>query len=144
MIPPPLWYAAGLIVAWLLSKRLPIPVTPIAHAAVGWVCVAFGLAFVVPALIVFAKAKTSVAPVRPTTALVTTGPYRYTRNPIYVGLAFAYIGIALLASWLWAFALLPFVIACVHWMSVLREERFLEERFGVEYDEYKDKVPRWL
>ena len=69
-----------------------------------------GAAFVAPAVASFARAKTSVIPVRPTTALVETGPNRFTRNPMYVGFTFVFVGIALLANWLWAIAILPIVL----------------------------------
>jgi protein-S-isoprenylcysteine O-methyltransferase Ste14 len=144
IVPPPLWYAAGLGAAWLLSLRFPIPITPLAHVATGVACIALGIAFAASAVVMFQRSKTSVMPTRPTTALVVAGPYKYTRNPMYVGFAFAYLGIALAVNWLWALALMPVVVACVHFAAIVPEERFLEERFGPDYAEYRERVPRWL
>jgi protein-S-isoprenylcysteine O-methyltransferase Ste14 len=145
IVPPPLWYAAGLVVGWLLCRRFPVSILPDAGRwTVGPLCVIIGVAFVAPAVASFVRAKTSVMPVRPTTALVETGPYRFTRNPMYVGFAFVYVGIALLANWLWAIAILPIVLIAVYATAIVPEERFLERTFGQDYAAYRSRVHRWL
>ena len=145
MVPPPLWYAAGLLAGWLISVRFPIHILPDAvRWAVGAFCVLVGLAFVAPAVASFARAKTSVLPIRPTTALVQAGPYRLTRNPMYVGLAFAFAGIALIVDWVWALAMLPIVLAIVYVAAIKPEEHFLEGTFGPDYAAYRSRVRRWL
>jgi len=80
----------------------------------------------------------------PATALVTTGPYRYTRNPMYLGLAFLYAGIALAFGLLWALAALPVVLLVVDRVVIPPEERHLEAQFGDEYRAYKSRVRRWI
>jgi protein-S-isoprenylcysteine O-methyltransferase Ste14 len=90
------------------------------------------------------QAGTSPNPQRPTTALVTTGPYRYTRNPIYLAMAMIYAGIATSANALAPFALLPLALLALDRGMIAREERYLEGRFGELYRAYKARTPRWL
>jgi protein-S-isoprenylcysteine O-methyltransferase Ste14 len=78
------------------------------------------------------------------TALVETGPFRWTRNPMYLFGAVAYAGLALLLLEPWSLALLPLVMVVLHRGVVLREEAFLERRFGDSYRQYKASVRRWL
>jgi protein-S-isoprenylcysteine O-methyltransferase Ste14 len=86
---------------------------------------------------------TAVEPWKPTTAIVTTGPYRITRNPAYVGMALAYAGIAVMSDALWVLAPLPLVLLVIDRGVIAREERYLERKFGQEYLDYKDRVRRW-
>ena len=79
-----------------------------------------------------------------TTALVTTGPYRISRNPGYLGLALAYAGIAVLAHAVWVLAMLVPALVVVDRMVIAREERYLERRFGEQYSSYKRRTRRWL
>jgi protein-S-isoprenylcysteine O-methyltransferase Ste14 len=85
-----------------------------------------------------------VEPWKPTTAIVTTGPYRFTRNPAYLGMALVYVGIALLAEALWVLVPLPFVLAIIDRAVIAREERYLQRKFGHEYLDYKATVRRWI
>ena len=76
--------------------------------------------------------------------LVTDGPFRYTRNPGYLGLAMLYAGIAVLRNALWAILLLPLVLYVIQRQEIGREERYLERTFGEEYLAYKAQVRRWV
>ena len=78
------------------------------------------------------------------TRLVENGPFSRTRNPMYLFGSIAYAGLALLLIEPWSLALLPAVFAATHYGVVLREEAFLERRFGDAYKQYKTRVPRWL
>jgi protein-S-isoprenylcysteine O-methyltransferase Ste14 len=78
------------------------------------------------------------------TTLVASGPFRLSRNPMYLFGSVAYAGLAMLLIEPWSLALLPVVVAVTHYGVVLREETFLERRFGETYKEYKAGVPRWL
>ncbi len=82
--------------------------------------------------------------VAPSSALVTSGPYRFTRNPMYLGMASLYAGIALAFGLLWSLALLLVVLVVIDRGVIAREERYLERRFGDEYRLYKQQVRRWL
>lgn len=90
------------------------------------------------------KKKTPVNPGKPTTAIVTGGPYRYTRNPLYLSLLLLYIGISVLVGSLWPFLFLPLLFAVFHYGMVLREERYLEGKFSAEYLDYRSRVRRWI
>ena len=90
------------------------------------------------------RAGTGVRPDQPVTALVTGGPFRYSRNPLYIALTAIYLGIALsLGAW-WPLATLVPALAVVHWKIVRREEQYLEARFQDEYRAYKTRVRRWI
>lgn len=90
------------------------------------------------------RAGTNIHPGRPALALVTDGPFRHTRNPLYLGLTLIYAGAALLVPAVWPLILLPPLLVVMHWGVVLREERYLERKFGDAYRAYRAQVPRWI
>jgi len=92
----------------------------------------------------FKQAGTSVIPWKAPSALVTDGPYRFTRNPMYLGMAALYAAIALGAGSLWALALLPIVLVVIQVAVIRREEAYLERHFGEPYREYRSNVRRWI
>jgi protein-S-isoprenylcysteine O-methyltransferase Ste14 len=144
-IPPPVIYIAGFLVGVALELAFPIGALPFALALIaGLVGGALWLAFDASAMVLFHRARTSMVPMRPTTALVTSGPYRLTRNPMYVGMAFLYGGLALALGMIWSLALLPAILFMVDRFVIAREERYLEAKFGDEYRDYKARVRRWL
>lgn len=144
-VPPPVYYVAGLLVGVALELALPIDrppawvtITGIGVGVAGW------LALDGAAMVSFGRARTPMNPFNPTTALVTTGPYRFTRNPMYVGMAFLYVALALAFGLIWALILLPAVIVAVDRFVIAREEPYLEAKFGEPYRDYKRSVRRWL
>jgi protein-S-isoprenylcysteine O-methyltransferase Ste14 len=143
--PPPLIYLAGLalgVVAELIEPTSqPATWLRILAGVAGLVAV---LALDTTAMSRFARARTPVNPMRPVKALVTDGPYRFTRNPMYVGMAILYAGIAVAAGILWALAFLPLVLIAVDRLVIAREERYLTARFGEEYERFRARVRRWL
>lgn len=144
-IPPPLLYVAGFLGGVGLELAVPIGALPLALALLSGL-IGFGswLALDGPAMILFRRAGTSMVPMRPTTVLVTSGPYRVTRNPMYVGMAALYLGLALALGVIWALALLPVVLLAVDRLVIVREERYLDTKFGEAYRDYKSRVRRWL
>jgi len=102
------------------------------------------LAFGVPGRAAFARAGTEVNPFRPSTALVTSGPYRFSRNPMYVGVTGLLVGLALITRIGWLLILLVPVLGVMHRGVVRREERYLGRKFGSEYDAYRSRVRRYL
>ena len=95
-------------------------------------------------LVTFHRARTTTVPGKSSSRLVTWGPYRFCRNPMYVGLAMAYLGEALLLRQIWPAALLPLVLAYVNWVVIPVEQAKLTEVFGAEYAAYQRRVRRWL
>ena len=89
-------------------------------------------------------AKTSLNPHRPTTALVLSGPFRFTRNPLYLGLTVFYAGLMLVFELTWGLLLLPIVIWLITTWVIVPEEKYLEQKFGMEYLNYKSRVRRWI
>ena len=92
----------------------------------------------------FSAAKTNIPPWKPSTALVTSGIYRYTRNPMYLGMALAYAALSVFADSVIALAGLPVAMVVMHYGVIAREERYLEAKFGPSYREYKGRVGRWV
>ena len=103
-----------------------------------------GLALLASFNMAFQRKGTAVEPWKPTTAIVTTGPYRLTRNPAYLGMALIYAGIAVMSDAFWTLAPLPLVLLIIDRAVIAREERYLERKFGQEYLDYKRSVRRWL
>jgi protein-S-isoprenylcysteine O-methyltransferase Ste14 len=143
--PPPLIFLAGLAIGFGLEALLPGSSVP---GAVRWILggllLLAGLTLLATFNTLFNRHDTAVEPWKPTTAIVTTGPYRFTRNPAYLGMALVYVGIALLASALWVLLPLPVVLAVIDRGVIAREERYLERKFGAEYIDYKRGVRRWI
>jgi protein-S-isoprenylcysteine O-methyltransferase Ste14 len=106
--------------------------------------VAIGFALAALSARNFRLAGTSVVPGEPSTALVETGPYRFTRNPIYIGFVLAYFGLSIMLTSLWVLLLLIPVLMVLQRGVVEREEDYLEQQFGDGYRKYKVRVPRWL
>ena len=92
----------------------------------------------------FKRVGTNVLPTQPATALATDGPYRYTRNPLYVAAIGVYLGVTLWANGLVPLLLLFPMAWLLHWGVVLREEQYLASKFGIAYDSYRSRVRRWL
>lgn len=143
--PPPLIYLSLLAAGLLLDWRYPFAFLPGGLTLpLGAQLIAFGVLCAVPAFLAMRRAGTAVNPYRPTTAIVTDGPYRYTRNPLYLALALFYAGIASFANSTWAILLLPIALAIIHYGVIRREEKYLERKFGAEYLRYKNSVRRWI
>jgi protein-S-isoprenylcysteine O-methyltransferase Ste14 len=146
VIPPPIPWAlailAGLVAGWLYPLQF-VP-TSIPRAWVGGVLFALGVALAVWAIVTIRKASTQFDVYKPTTAIVENGPYRFTRNPIYLGMFLGQTGIAIGFDNLWVLAMLvPFYFVIRHGV-VAREEAYLERKFGAVYRGYKSRVRRWL
>ena len=145
LIFPPILFGGTLLLGVLLHWLFPIRLMPVVPARVLGV-VAFVLAGVIAHLAQKAleRAGTNVRPDQPTTSLVTSGPYAVVRNPLYVAALCLYIGIALFVDGVALFVLLIPLMIVLHWGIVLREERYLESKFGDDYRAYRSQVRRWL
>src|SRR4051812_8134489 len=143
--PPPLIYVAGLLAGWLLERRYPLTSLPRnISIAGGIVLILAGLLVTRAAARSMWAAKTSMIPIRPTTAIVSDGVYRFTRNPMYVSMVAVYVGIALLIRAAWALVLLPLVVLLVDRLVIAKEERYLRGKFGETYTNYCSRVRRWI
>ena len=111
---------------------------------IGGVIILAGLILVLAAFVQFRRARTTIMPYRPTSTIVDSWPYSFTRNPMYVAMTVIYIGIAIFFNSLWPFLLLPLVILVMQRGVIEREERYLEGKFGSDYVDYRSRVRRWL
>jgi protein-S-isoprenylcysteine O-methyltransferase Ste14 len=142
---PPLVFFGALGVGFLLNWLLPIPsYASESSRIIGGILGFTGTSLGVWGAYTLHRAGTAVRPDQPVTALVTRGPFRYSRNPLYVALTTIYVGIMITCGEWWPLATLVPALALVHWRIVRREEQFLEGRFGDEYRAYKARVRRWI
>lgn len=143
--PPPFIYVAFFLLGLGLERIAPavsLPRSPALGIAAVLLIPGFGLLFW--SLLLFFKARTSPLPMLPTTAIVRSGPYRWTRNPMYLAMLLIYLGVALWFDIFWALPFVPLVIFLVGRLVIRKEERYLEEKFGEEYRRYQSEVGRWL
>ncbi len=132
---------AAFLLGWLAPLPLPVPGwLPLA----GWGIVIAGLALAFWAVSHFRRAQTTLDSHGGTTAIVTGGPYRFTRNPIYVGYVCILIGFPLVIDVYWGLILAPFLIVLMNRLVIEYEEAYLAQQFGQQYSDFKSKTRRWL
>ncbi len=145
---PPIVYIAAVAAAIVLHWLLPLPWIPRPLSellfAVGWLVVGAALAVEFSAMRTMARAKTTIMPHRGSDHLVTSGPFSFTRNPIYLGNTMLMIGIGLIAGIVWFVLLAPVAAFVTQKLAIEREEQHLEIRFGKKYRDYAKKVRRWI
>jgi protein-S-isoprenylcysteine O-methyltransferase Ste14 len=142
---PPFAVGAPLLVGWLVTLVRDDPVVLGEwRLPLGWALVLFFVGWNGWSLWLFGRHQTGLLPGQATHALIEEGPFRVSRNPLYVGLLALYLGLALLAPTFWGLVLFPVAVLLVLWGAILPEERFLHERFGAPYDDYTRRVRRWL
>jgi protein-S-isoprenylcysteine O-methyltransferase Ste14 len=142
---PPVAVGAPLVLGLLVSWRLGDPWPGSAATTwLGWLLVGGFVGWNGWALMTMARHRTALLPGDATTAIIDTGPFGRSRNPLYVGLLALSAGLALVAGSLWALVALPLEWALLRWGAVLPEERYLSEKFGSAYDDYAGRVRRWV
>jgi protein-S-isoprenylcysteine O-methyltransferase Ste14 len=145
---PPAVYLGGLIIGYAIHWLWPLSIAPAgattAIRILGVVALVLGAGLMLAAVGLFRRAGTPPNPTQPSTALVVDGPYRFTRNPMYLGMALLLAGFALVGNALWPLiAVIPAVII-LDGQVIAREEPYLEARFGDAYRELKRRVRRWV
>lgn len=142
---PPVYLVAGLLAMVLLHLYFPVWEigAPGARYA-GIALIVIGVAIILWAALLFNRAKTGIVPFSPATFLVLGGPYLYTRNPMYVGMALTLLGAAVFLASLAPFFVLPLFVLIINNRFILAEEAMLEEAFDGAYLDYKAGVRRWL
>lgn len=142
---PPVYFLAALLLMAGLHVAVPIrQVIVFPYRYFGVLFVLGGILLVGAAVRLFGKAGTAIKPFQEASALVVRGPYRLTRNPMYVGLVTVLVGIALLLGSLAPGIIIPLFVALMDWRFLRAEEAALERRFGAAYRDYKAQVRRWL
>jgi protein-S-isoprenylcysteine O-methyltransferase Ste14 len=146
IIRPPIAWAlavlAGLVLQWIVA--MPFMPASVPAGWIGGVVFVAALTLVAWAIITITRAGSNVPTNMPTTTIVETGPYRFTRNPIYLGMCLGLVGLAVAFNNLWLFGTLaPFALV-IRYGVVAREEAYLERKFGDAYRHYRTRVRRWL
>jgi protein-S-isoprenylcysteine O-methyltransferase Ste14 len=142
---PPVLVGGAMVLGFVLDWLYPIPLLSpgLAHGLSGLLAL-FSIMLAFSAQRVMSRAGTSVRPDRPTTAVVTDGPYRWTRNPIYIAELGIYVAVALWINGLAPVILFPVLVVALDWGVVRREEAYLSEKFGEPYRTYLTQVRRWI
>lgn len=148
LIPPPILFAAAPLIGIVAHGIVPVAAVPpsalpFLHLA-GLVLALCSGALAAAAFVTLRRHHTTLRTDRPVSALVTSGPFRLTRNPMYLSLAILIAGVSALVNSLWPLAWLVPVIVVVQRLAITPEERYLAELYGSVYGQYCSRVRRWL
>lgn len=143
--PPPLLYLAALALVIALQWLWPLPIPDhVVTAWIGWAALVAGLVLNLWGVRSMNRARTPINPYRPAETIVTTGAFRLSRNPLYVGLDLVLLGLTLVLNSLWGIGVFVVVLIVMHYGVILPEERYLEEKFGEAYRRYRGAVRRYV
>jgi protein-S-isoprenylcysteine O-methyltransferase Ste14 len=138
-------YLISVVSGAVIQLATPLPLLPGTLARrVGPPLVVVAIALLWYSVATFRAAGTPVPARKPTTVIVRTGPYRFSRNPIYLAFSLLQLGIAIWVNSVWLLATLVGAVALIHYVVMPREEQYLERKFGAQYLDYKTSVRRWL
>jgi protein-S-isoprenylcysteine O-methyltransferase Ste14 len=147
-VPPPLLFLLTFIAGTALQHLVPLTIPSVGmvrgSCIVGVGLAGCGVLLALSSVGIFLAARTTVVPFAAASKLVTWGPYRFTRNPMYVSLVLTYVGVAVMLSWIWPLFLSPLPVFTLHGIVIPFEEKQLRETFGETYDRYCARVRRWL
>jgi len=145
--PPPLIFLAGLALGAVLDHLLDLPDLGLDRdfrSVVGGLFLLAGVLVDIAGAGLFLRRHTAIIPFKPASCLVTSGIYRWTRNPMYLGMASIYVGVAVMLNSLAGLLLLPLVLLIIQSWVIAREEAYLQRAFGSDYAAYKRRVRRWI
>jgi protein-S-isoprenylcysteine O-methyltransferase Ste14 len=145
LFPPPLIFLAALVVGLLLQHFIPLHWLQAAWATwIGGVLIVLAVALALSGVLALRAAGTAIDPHKATTAIVQTGPYRFSRNPLYVALILLCVGIASWSNTLWILLMLVPAVLVLRIGVIRREEAYLARKFGDAYRTYQARVRRWI
>jgi len=145
--PPPLVFLVFIFLGIVFQravKSLTIPVGGAVRVTGGIALIAVSFCLFVPALVLFRRTGQHPRPWKPTPELIPNGPYRFSRNPMYVAMTLLVLGLGIAVNDLWVSLFAPVALLAVHFIAVLPEERYLAEKFGESYRGYVARVRRYL
>lgn len=145
--PPPLIFLGAILLGMLVQRmgmRLSLPFAPGLRVAAGILILACGISLVISARIWFTRTGQSPIPWKPTPELILRGPYRFTRNPMYVGVTLVVVGLGIVLNNFWISLFAGPTLLAVHFIAVLPEERYLAEKFGESYRSFLARVRRYV
>ena len=144
IVPPPIWALLFVLAAWLAGRALALPIL-FQHTLAGWAVFALGFLVSASGRLAFAKAGTEVIPVsKKNSVLVETGPFRFTRNPMYLGILIAAAGLSIVIGTAAAYLAPVAFFLLVNFISIPYEEEKMERQFGDSFRDYKARVRRWF
>ena len=144
-IPPPLYYVSAFVGGRLLDQWTHWRIGGgWVSSALGWITIVGGLGLVAWAIVGVVVHRTTIVPHHPVAALLTSGAFGRSRNPMYTGLAVAYVGLTLVTGSWWPLATLPLAVAAVRILVIGPEERYLATEYAEEFAEYRVRVRRWF
>lgn len=146
LILPPAPYAAAMLGGWWLDRNqlsLPFDLGTMTHP-LGWLAIGIGGTLFAWTMRTFMRHRTTVNPYVAASSLCTSGPFRYSRNPIYLGDWFILIGVSLLLGTFWPLVFAPLIWIMIRFGVIRHEEAHLEAKFGDAYRGYKARVRRWI
>jgi protein-S-isoprenylcysteine O-methyltransferase Ste14 len=146
--PPPLIFLGGLLpggmIEWFYRGVFFPPDHLLTIRIIGGLVIAVGLGIILTAKVKMHRAETNIEPWKPTTSIISDGIYSYSRNPVYLAMILMYFGVTLILNSLWFLPFLIPVLFVMHFGVIVREENYLEKKFGEEYLSYKKSVRRWI
>ena len=143
--PPPLIFLSGLLLGGIVTYFYPFAMMPGGLAVIlGNLLFLSGIGVIAIIYLQMKRAKTNIEPWKPTTKILDTGFYGFSRNPIYLAMILIYLGISCFFNSIWFLPFLPIVLVTIHFGVILQEEKYLEGKFGEEYLDYKKRVRRWI
>lgn len=141
---PPVYFVTAILSMAVLHILFPIKrILPAAYSS-GGVLILIGMSLILWAVRLFTKAGTTIKPFEASTKMIVSGPYRWSRNPIYLGLAIILLGIGLALGTLTPFVIVPLFVWLIQKNVIAHEEAMLDKSFGAAYAEYKKRIRRWL
>lgn len=144
-IDAPVLLAVAILLTFLLQRLVPLPFFPtLISRILGAILFLGGFTLGMPAFRGMRNVHTSPNPHRPTNALVRDATYRFTRNPMYLGMLISYAGLFVFFQNPWFILVLPFLVWSFTTLVIIPEENYLEEKFGSEYLDFKSNVRRWI
>ena len=144
-IHPPVLLLLHLLLSFLLHELFPLPLAfPDVLTWTGYLLVLLGIGLAFSAVRQFIQAHTTLDPHGSVSTIVTNGPYKFSRNPIYLGLVYLLVGFSFIFNSYWGLILSPVMMIMLHQFVIRFEEAYLEEKFGGVYAGYKSRVRRWL
>ncbi len=145
---PPVIYGIPLLIGILLNSFFSLKIFPEGTSTslliLSWILVVFGFFIAGWVLSIFLKKGEDISPDRPTKIIITNGPFRFSRNPVYLSLNIVYFGISLILNNLWLIIFWPFAFLILRYGVVSKEEQYLERKFGKKYLVYKKRTRRWF
>ena len=146
--PPPILFVLGALAGWALNRRYPLPLMAATRETIGspagWAALVLGFLIALWGMLTFRLARTAIVPIAPATKIVDSGPYRFSRNPMYLGMSLMLLGGSLLTNNFWMLLTLPLALLLLYRLVIKREEAYLLSAFPAEYGAYRARVRRFI